>query len=454
MHIRDRIVEWKVELEYATAAELREKALRAPESDEKVLAEAEARFEKAEADRKAFLEKALEDASKAKEPPKELADLFDFNEYFEAATNRREVAGAMRELNQELNLATHLDSRGRVTFPVGLLMAQRDDFERQFGSRRQTELELAADANTLVTNLTNAQPLNRGPITPLAYARNVSDYIAPDMPLVAPGKQSYPYLSSGASVAFVGEGQGLDAAAAAFSKVDILPTRCTGAFVFSDDAVLDVGREVQSVLENDLMAALADLVDQQLMTGTGASNQLKGICTELNTATLWSGDGAGQDGVEFTWSKYRQGVNALFDDKYFFEPAAFPGMHKLIIGDETLKHATGVMNSTDQPMMDALDVIRSKGVQVRPSGRIPNATAKTNNKGRFEVGIYFNSQYARNVVMPQWQAADLLVDPYSQGRKGLTEISIRRYLGLGYRRSASNTIEGFRKVEFILENES
>lgn len=453
MSLRDQI-DITTELELAQAREIREAALLQPEPDDDVIQKAEARFGKAQKDRIEYLETALKEASTSKPAPKELAEKFDIGDYLKATWHKQPLDGAMKELNDELGLSSDLDSQGAVNLPGGLFFADMRRREEMHAMIESGDIEMAADANTLVTNVTNAQPLNRGPITPLVYSRNIADFIGIDTPVVAPGKQSYPYLSSGAAVAFVAEGAQQDSVAAAFSKVDITPVRCTGAFTLSTDAMLDVGPEVQSILENDLQWSLMELVDTQLMTGNGTAPNLKGIVTQLSSAELWSGDPTSEDGDAFTWIKYRQGVNAHFDDKYFFEPAAFPGLHRLIIGDETLKHATGVMNSTTQPTVDALDAIRGKGVPIRPSGRIPNATARTSNKGRFEVGIFFNTMYSRNVVMPQWQQTQLLVDPYSQGRKGILEISLRRYIGLGYRRSSSSAIEGFKKVEFILQDES
>ena len=439
MNLRDQI-DITTELELGQARELREAAVRDRDSDEKVLEEAEARFGKAQGDRNKYLEEALKKVSEAKPVPKELAEKFKFGDYLMAAVAGKSLEGAMAELNQELEMQTDMTERG-IWFPGNLF----------FADMVEADMELAADANTLVTNVTNAQPLNQGPITPLVYGMNIAQFIGVDTPMVAPGEQSYPYLSSGATVAFVGEGSQVDSVAAVFSKAQITPTRISGAFTVSKDSMLDVGPELESIVQNDLQMAVVDKVDEQIIIGNGTAPNIKGILTQLNTAAQWDGDtGATADDVAYGFLDYRKGSVAHLDGKIFRRPSDL----RLVIGLETLRHGTGAVNSATQPTLDGWDAIRMKGPAMEYSQRIPAATAKTGTKGRFQVGILAAAERARNAILAQWLGATILVDPYTQGRKGIVEFSISRYIGMGYRRSGANGIEGFKKVEFTLEDKN
>ena len=441
MTMRDEI-DIKTDLELAEARELRETAIRADKPDENAIQQAEARFEKAQKDRLKYLKEqiqALEENAKSDPAPAELIEKFNLGDYLTAEVTHRPLDGAMAELNQELNLKTDRTERG-IVFPWDVYQAVKD-----------RDIELSVDANTLVTNVTHAQPLNRGPITPLIYARNARDFLGIDMPLVAAGKQSYPYLSSGASVAFVGEGSQVDSVAAAFSKVEITPTRLTGAFTLSVDSLLDVGAEVQNILETDLAMAMSDTLDGQVITGNGTTPNLKGIMTQLGNAVAADGDtGSGADDAAFTWQDYRRVATAHLDDKLLRES----GELRLLIGTKTLDHGSAEFNSATVPTMDGIEGMQNKGVSTRYSGRLAAPAAATSSKGSLQEGIILAAQHARNCILATWQQATLLVDPFSQGRKGIIEISLSRYVGLGYRRSGSSGIEGWKKLFFTLSDKT
>lgn len=445
---------FKTEKELILARQAREEALTAEKPDEAKIKEVNARFEKAQQDRLEY----LEESSKAKSAQEKIVEMnMDgirdprrrayakataekrpvIANYIQAAVARRPLEGFEAELNKELGMPFDMTDRG-LAIPADLLL----NFAQERG-----EVEMNVDANTLVTNVTNAQPLNQGPITPLVYARMLSDWLGVDKPMVAAGKQSYPYLTSGASASYASEGGSVDSVAATIAKVEITPTRLQASYTVSNDSILDVGPELESILQDDLRMELADELDKAIINGGGTAPVPTGIMTRLTTAE--GANGEAENGVDYVWTDYREIPTAHLDDRIFTEP----GMLRLAIGKDTLTHASSKYNSATVPTMDGIAAMRDQGMMVRYSGRIANAIAATNTEGRLQNGILVSAPYARNCVVPIWQDMYLVVDNLTQHRAGISIFTLLMYHGLGYRRSGTGVIEGWKKLFFVLSDD-
>jgi len=446
---------FKTEKELIQARQAREDALTAEKPDKAKIAEANARFAKAQKDRLEYLEEQAKAVSaKAKVAEMNSRHIRDIrrrrysvatyrqtpvlNHYIRAAVARRPLDGFEAELNQELGMPIDMTDRG-LAIPADLVMNFAEN----------GDVELNADANTLVTNVTNAQPLNQGPITPLVYARNLADFLGVDKPMVAPGKQSYPFLSSGASASYVGEGSSVDSVAAAISKVEVTPTRLQASFTVSTDSILDVGPELESILQDDLRMELDDEMDKAIINGSGTAPAPKGIMTQLGAAVQADGDtGATADDAEYDWEDYMRVAYAHLDDRIYTEPT----MLRLAIGKDTLTHAAGKYNSNNNPTSQGVQAMRSEGMVVRYSGRIADAAAADGSVGELQSAILVSTPYARNCVVPIWQDMYLIVDNLTQHRAGIAIFTLVMYHGIGYRRSGATGIEGWKKLAFTLSD--
>ena len=436
-----QILDHQTDLEEATARELRELAIRDEGSSQAKIEEAEQKFQGAAAARKEFLEKMLVELREQskREAPKELAEQFDFQAYIKAGLTKGALDGAMKELNQEMNLAWEYGARG-ISFPSSLFYTNEVS-------------EQAADAPTAVTNITNATPRSMAPITPMLYQRNIASFIGVDMPNVPPGQHDYPYMTAGSAVAFVGEGAGVDATALAFNVVSMLPVRVTSRVLINGEAMTRIGPELESIARRDMMLAMNNEIDKQLITGNGTAPNLKGIISQLGTAVAADGDtGAQADDDEFTYRDYRRVARAHLDDKIFREPNEL----RLVIGTKTMTHADGILNSNNNPIQDAYQAMESKGLSVRYSARIPApaTSARSNTKGVLQSAILISAPFANNIVMPQWEAASLIIDPYTGSQNDQVGFTLRRYINLGYRRSGATGIEGVKHLFFTLQDHS
>ena len=192
---------------------------------------------------------------------------------------------------------------------------------------------------------------------------------------------------------------------------------------------------------------LANELDKAIINGSGTAPAPTGILTRISTAE--GANGEAENGVDYDWTDYREIPTAHLDDRIFTEP----GMLRLAIGKDTLTHASSKYNSATVPTMDGIAAMRDQGMMVRYSGRIAAASAATNTEGRLQNGILVSAPYARNCVVPIWQDMYLIVDNLTQHREGISIFTLLMYHGIGYRRSASGVIEGWKKLFFVLSDD-
>lgn len=100
-----------------------------------------------------------------------------------------------------------------------------------------------------------------------------------------------PRLASGAAGAWVAENGTISAEDQTFEEVSLEPHQAAAMTKMSNRLVMLSSPSAEAIVRNDLMAALARLIDLAALRGTGASNQPTGIAnTSGVTALTLSGD--------------------------------------------------------------------------------------------------------------------------------------------------------------------
>ena len=134
-------------------------------------------------------------------------------------------------------------------------------------------VETRADAATAVTGNSGAMS---HPVLARLFAQSATAFLGVDMVSVARGVSAHPVLTAGVSPAMVAKGTAKDAEAATVAITSLPPVRLTARYLASieDFARID---SLEDALRADLVASLAEKMDQQVVAGNGAAPNVEGI---------------------------------------------------------------------------------------------------------------------------------------------------------------------------------
>ena len=365
-----------------------------------------------------------------------LYELADPARYIQLAADKKPLDGAEAELNAALEMSKS------NSMPIGLML--RDD-------EREAEEQLA-DAVTAITTETT---VNTSPIAARIFKQSAAGLMGFQMPVVGSGVQRYPYLTAGTTAAVVARGASQDAAAATISTVDVEPYAMQASYILDHDTILRNGAEVRTLLETDLRMVMADTLDNEILQGDGASpTRRKGLFPFIDTA-----DGStSNDDTATSWAEAESIAANFVDGKYFMEDTTT----KMLIGVNTYKYLRKLYPPSSasyiNPMRHALQAVRGDGVTVFTRDRVPAEVARTSSRGAYQDSLYMGGEGPMNVVIPIWNSMDLLVDPYTSGRKRQVELTFFMYFGLAYRRTTisgtTGDIPGVKKIRWTLTAKS
>lgn len=91
------------------------------------------------------------------------------------------------------------------------------------------------------------------------------------------GSLSVPYISSGATAAYVGENANMTSSDQAFGQILLTAKKLAVLTPMSNDLLRDGGPMVERVVRDDLVAALGERADAAFIRDNGASNKPKGV---------------------------------------------------------------------------------------------------------------------------------------------------------------------------------
>ena len=114
------------------------------------------------------------------------------------------------------------------------------------------------------------------PTVPFAFSRTDAAALGIAMPMVQPGESHFPALTTAPPAGPKAKDAAADATAAAFTLTKRVPKRLTGSFTIrvEDLALLP---SMESDLRNAISARMADVLDSQVIGGSGAGANLSGL---------------------------------------------------------------------------------------------------------------------------------------------------------------------------------
>ena len=350
----------------------------------------------------------------------------------------------------EAELLAALKVQNSNTLPLGLLLPREERV-----ADIPDEVKLADE----VTSITTTTTINTEPIAARVFKGTVARSLGITMPTVPAGQRDYPFLTSGPSAQVVGPGESVDADAATIDTVSVRPVAIQGTFILDYDTIMLHGKQVQTLLETDLRTGVSLALDSEILLGDGADPvRTKGLFPFIKDAYPSSGDLT----KATEWAEAESIAAEFVDGLYFMEDTAT----RMLIGIDTYKFLRRLYPPSGgdrlEPVRHALGAIRSDGVTVYtrdwPPPSVP-ATSGTN--GKYQQSLYMGGVGPGNIIVPVWDSVDLLVDPYTAGRRRQVIVTMHMYFGLAYRRrtldGSDNTIgaiPGVKKINWVATDDS
>lgn len=229
------------------------------------------------------------------------------------------------------------------------------------------------------------------------------------------GSIAIPRQTGGATAYWVAESGAPTESQQAFDQVTMAP-KTLGAFTdISRKLLLQSSLDVEAFVRNDLATVVALAIDSAAISGTGASNQPTGI---LSTSGI--GDVAGgTNGLAPTWAH----IVELWSDLAIAN-ADFGSLGVLtnakVIGKlmGTLKSA-GVAGYIVEDFPGADGIVNVSGLRGGVSNQVPSNLTKGTSSGVCSAIISGNWN---DLIIGQWGALDLTVDPYSNSTSGTVRV--------------------------------
>ena len=332
-----------------------------------------------------------------------------------AATGDWSDAGFERECSRTLQQQTGRTAKGFM-MPLNLAM-----------STRASQLAGTASAGG---NMVETTLLEDAFIDALRKQLRVAELGATMLPGLV-GNVAIPRRTGTQQTYWVAESGTVTAAATTFDQVTMTPKTVGALSSWSRVLQLQSTPAIEDLLRQDMVAQVATAIDLAAITGTGASNQPRGI---LNTSGIGSVVG-GTNGATITLDNLADLKREVAIDDADSPTAAFLTNAKV---EAKLAKATasGTGAYLLQPEGSTGDTpARIFGRRFSVSNQVPSNLTKGTASGICSAVIYGNFS---DLLIGMWGATDILVNPYGTGyTNGDVEIRVMQTVDVAVRHPES-----------------
>ncbi len=210
-----------------------------------------------------------------------------------------------------------------------------------------------------------------------------------------------------------------------FDQIIMKPKTVTGRISWSRQMALQATPAIETLARKDLSEQLALALDLAAISGTGASNQPRGI---LNTA----GIGAVVGGVNGAALAYGHVVDL---ESAVANANADTGRLAYLVNSRVRGHAKKTVkfgSGTEAMLWEDGD--RLNGYQAAVSNQVPSNLVKGTSGAVCSAVIFANWE---DLLIGLWGSLDLLVDPYTFSNQGRVRITAFMSADIAVRRAAS-----------------
>ena len=291
---------------------------------------------------------------------------------YAAVLEHRATSGAEAELQQHLDLATN-------QIPLALIRGR---------------IEGRAIEDRAVTPAPAAVGTQQAAIIPGVFPMACGAFLGVDMPTVAVGEATYPVLSTNAAPGAPAKGAPQAETTGAFSAEALGPKRLQASFFYArEDRARFMGMD--EALRMNLSDALADALDEQILTGPG------GLFTGANLTDH-------NVNAVTSFALYRSGLAyGRVDGTYAGSVADL----RIVMGSATYGHAAAQFRSDNAGDRAALEDLESVTAGVKVSSHVPAVNANKQN-AIVRLGM------RRDAVCPVWEGVTLIPDEVTKAATG------------------------------------
>ena len=281
--------------------------------------------------------------------------------------------------------------------------------------QRQTE-------ERVITAAPGTVGLNLDPLRPYVFAPSVVDKLMVEMPMVASGTYASGTISTAATADAVAKGGtgttgDVPETAAAFTVQTTTPHRIGASLNLAIEDIASVGQEnFESLLRQHISLAVSDELDDQMLNGAGASDDLTGIFERLTDPS------APATGVE-SWTRFLAIQSAGIDGLWASELSHIA----LLVGPATYRLAAATFQGTDSED-SAASYLKRMGAGFETNSRMPAVDTHIQQGILCRKGRSMMPVPTRTAVCPHW-GYFTIDDIYTGALKGQRRFVINTLVG-------------------------
>lgn len=238
------------------------------------------------------------------------------------------------------------------------------------------------------------------------------------------GNIAIPRATSGSTGYWVAENGAPTESQQAFDQVALTPKTC-GAFVdYSRRLLLQSSIAVEAFVRMDIARTIALMIDLAAISGTGSSNQPRGI---LNTVGIGSVAG-GTNGLAPTWDHVVDLESALATAN---APSGSLGYLTNAKVRGKLKKTQMFASTNGMPVWNGNEL---NGYRAEVSNQVPSTLTKGSSSGVCSAIIFANWA---DLLIGMWGGLDIMVDPYTGSTSGTKRVVALQDVDVSVRYAAS-----------------
>ena len=347
----------------------------------------------------------IEDGTKAPDAEQreriELRSRASVGRYLAAAIRGRAVDGAEAELQQ----AAGVDG-------IPFELWDRPPEQRQAGQTEQRAITPAP--GTVGVNLDTLRPY--------VFAPSVVDRLMVEMPMVESGTYASGTITTAATADAVPKGGAgttgdVPESAAAFTVQTTTPHRIGASLNLAIEDIASVGQaNFESLLRQHISLAVSDELDDQMLNGAGANDDLIGVLERLTDPS------APAAGVE-SWTRFLAIQSGGIDGLWASELSHIG----LVVGPETYRLAAATFQGTDSED-SAASYLKRMGDSFVTNSRMPDTATNVQQGILCRKGRSMMPTPMRTAVCPHW-GYFTIDDIYTGALKGQRRFVINTLVG-------------------------
>ncbi len=254
---------------------------------------------------------------------------------------------------------------------------------------------------------------SQAPMLDRVFTRSIAARLLVSMPSVPVGAANYPVMTHGVAPGMVAPDADADQTPAQFTGHTLEPIRLSAQYLFRVEDMARL-RGYEDTLRRDLVAAMSDAMDNQVINGDGNAPNVPGFLSEL--------DAPAAADAETTWQQYLAIFTGMVDGINAFMLNDL----RAVIGARTFQYAHGLFRTGAQdngPRASAADYVGSRLGGASVSSRIPAASG-AGGLAKSQDGIVALTSYpGRNAVAPVWRGVEMIRDNITKARQGQVAVT-------------------------------